>query len=226
MLHGAVGSVGGRCLLLAQGAKLSNPASTPLLQPLGALGAWPQHLHPLRRSSYHPPPSAVPSQCKGWSFSAGKTCPGGFPSAFSPGHAQITPRLTLGVSKPLFLVSLSWRGQGQPHVLTPGIQRVVLLLVAGCSLSSWDSLSLLVVNLLFAFGARQICPWALLGQAALEPPPPEASSQLFCWHSACVRWDRLGSCRAAPKACQNAVACNGIGILHREMSFHDIGQQT
>lgn len=73
----------------------ANPVGTRLRQRLGARGAWPRHLHPLSCSSYHSSSSAVPSQCKGWSFSAGKTCPGGFPSAFSPGHAQITPQLVV-----------------------------------------------------------------------------------------------------------------------------------
>lgn len=174
--------VGGVCSLPAL-QNCANPVSTPLLQCLGAQGAWPQHLHPLSRSSYHTSSNAVPSQRKGWSFSAGKTCPGGFPSVFSPGHTQITPRLAVtdaAGSEPLFLLSLSGRGQAQTHTLTPGIQLVVLHLAAGCSLSSWDSASLLVTNLLFAFGARQICPRVLLGRAAPDPPPPEASSQLFC----------------------------------------------
>ena len=172
--------LGGLCSL-SRVQNCANAVSAPLLQCLGAQGAWLQHLHPLSHSSY---PVLCLCSAKG-SFSAGKTCPGGFPSAFSPGHAQITPWMAVtdpggGLSEPLFLLSLSWRGQAQTHVLTPGIQLVVLCLAAGCSLSCWDSVFLLVANLLFAFGARQICPWALLGQTAPEPPSPEVSSRLFC----------------------------------------------
>lgn len=141
----------------------SNFNDSLILQCLSAWGAWSQHLHPLNCHSHYLLPSAVPSQCQGQSFSAGKTCSEGFPSALSPGHAQITPRLAVtdaeGSQPPFCLSELE--GPGSDPVQTPGTELALLHLVAGCSLSSWDPTTLLVGNVLIVIGARQICTiWA------------------------------------------------------------------
>lgn len=115
-------------------------------------------------------------------------------------------------------------GSGSDTVQTPGTKLTLLHLVAGCSLSSWDLTTPVSGKCPHCHWCQANPPLGIIWASGARATYPRGFLLVICWHS--VYWDRAGSCRAVPKACPSAVACTWVGILDREMSFHDISQQT